>query len=78
MVTELNIEQDFEIAAELYRLAAGQGDSWAQYLLGLCYLDGEGVRRNRRWAKFWLSKAAHAGESYASEMLIEMEDPSCE
>ena len=46
------------LAAKLYRQSAEQGDTWAQYLLGLCYRDGDGVRRNRRWALHWFDRAA--------------------
>lgn len=54
---------------KLYRLAARQGDRWAQYLLGVRYRDGDGVRRNRRWAAFWLEKAADQGEEEALDAL---------
>ena len=45
-------------AAELYRDAAKLGDLWGAYLLGLCYREGAGVKKNRHWALHWLDKAA--------------------
>ena len=62
-------------AATLYRAAAEQGDSWACYLLGLCYRDGEGVRRNRRSARKWFRCAADSGEKEAMKALSELDAP---
>ena len=39
-------------------LTAEQGDTWAQHLLGVCYRDGDGVRKNIRVAITWWKKAA--------------------
>ena len=33
------VEEDVFRAVELYRLAAEQGDTWAQHLLGVCYRE---------------------------------------
>jgi hypothetical protein len=52
------VKKDAVIGASWYRKAAQQGDDWACYLLGLCYRDGTGVRRNRRLARYWFQKAA--------------------
>jgi TPR repeat protein len=35
----------------------------------LCYRDGEGVKRNKRWARHWLSKAAAQGIREAKKAL---------
>jgi TPR repeat protein len=45
---DLGVKRDFKRAAELYRKAAVKGESRAQWNLALCYLEGEGVRANRR------------------------------
>lgn len=45
-------------AASLYRQAAKLDDTWGAYLLGLCYHEGHGVKKNSHWALHWLDKAA--------------------
>lgn len=65
----LGTKKDAMKAAEGYRYAAEAGHAGAQRCLGLCYRDGEGVRRNRRWARHWLAKAAEAGDKEAQREL---------
>ncbi len=48
-----------------YRKAAEQGDAAAQYNLGLCYCNGEGVEKNMSEAGKWYRKAAEQGDAYA-------------
>jgi TPR repeat protein len=55
------IPEDRRKAVSLYRAAAAQRDEWATYLLGLCYRDGEGVRKNRRLARRWFERASALG-----------------
>ncbi len=43
---------------ELLKTKAKQGDADSQYRLGLCYVEGTGVRKNLRAAFRWLIKAA--------------------
>lgn len=62
------MRRDFDKAVSLYRAAAEQGDTWAQYLLGLCYRDGEGVKASRRWARHWFTKAATVESEAAKEL----------
>lgn len=45
--------------------AAEQGDINAQFLLGVMYHDGQGVRLDYNQAAFWLIKAAELGSSSA-------------
>ncbi len=45
-------------SAKYYGFAAAQGDAEAQYLLGLMYLKGEGVKKDFALAERWLRKAA--------------------
>lgn len=44
---------------------AKAGDTSAQSLVGCYYLNGEGVRRNKREAKYWSEKAAQKGDPEA-------------
>jgi len=37
------VPQDFVEAAKWYRMAADQGSTFSQYLLGIMYTEGEGV-----------------------------------
>ena len=59
-------------SAELYRKAALEGETRASYLLGLCYRDGSGVRKNIRWARHWLKIAVRAREADAARALREL------
>ena len=56
-----------EVAA--YRKAAEQGDAKAQYNLGVCYANGDGVQKNLKQAVFWYRKAAEQGNAFAQEAL---------
>jgi TPR repeat protein len=62
-------KQDVASAIPWWRKAARGGDAKAQFNLGLAYLDGEGVRKNRRWAALWLRRAAAHGHSRARRLL---------
>ena len=46
------------MAAQWYRKAADQGDSDAQYNLGVAYDEGEGVPQDHQQAVAWYRKAA--------------------
>lgn len=50
-------------------LEAKAGQAEAQYRLGLCFLKGDGVKRNPSQAKFWFSKAAAQGHRTAERSL---------
>ena len=47
--------------ADKYRLAASKGDANAQYALGRCYAQGDGVEQSYSEAIKWYSKAAKKG-----------------
>ena len=51
---------------------ADEGFATAQYDLGLRYLTGDGVRRNRDAALLWLRKAADQGHTQAAKKLEEL------
>lgn len=50
-------------------LEAKEGNAESQYRLGLCFLKGDGVKRNPSQAKFWFSKAARQGHRTAERSL---------
>tara|TARA_B100000886_G_scaffold292722_1_gene218651 strand:+ start:732 stop:1112 length:381 start_codon:yes stop_codon:yes gene_type:complete len=52
---------DFSNALRIFRLAAEQGDSKAQYNLGVMYRDGQGVPQDNVYANMWWSIAASNG-----------------
>lgn len=65
-----------EKAARWYRMAqrgkrkaAKEGNVYAMYELGECYLEGIGVERDEDQAKQWLQKAAETGYTPAKELL---------
>ena len=51
---------------------ANAGNDSAQHNLGLCYRDGEGVKRNLRWARYWLGRSAKAGNKRARKALADL------
>ena len=52
------VPQDDAEAAKWYRLAAEQGDAFAQLELGIMYADGEGVAQDYVLSHMWFSLAA--------------------
>ena len=50
-------------AAYWYEKAAALGHTRAQWLLGVCYLEGIGVDQNSEQAEFWLLKSADSGNA---------------
>ena len=51
------IKVDLERAFNLALRAAEKSDKWAQYKVGLMYLNGEGVNQDYKKAIIWLTKA---------------------
>jgi TPR repeat protein len=56
---------DCEEAAQWYLKAAEQSHPRAQYNLGIMYLKGLGVPRDKELFRLWMSKAANLGDSGA-------------
>jgi len=56
-------------AAECFRKAAEQGHAEAQYNLGICYEDGDGVEWSYTEAEKWYAKAAAQGHEEAKLLL---------
>ena len=61
-------------AVKWYSRAAEQGDPNAQYLLGLAYDKGHGVRRNAVLAYMWLDLAAARADSRARDYYARIRD----
>jgi TPR repeat protein len=57
-IAGITIEERDEKAMYWLTKAAEQGHAEAQYRLGLCYENGEGVSRDMEKAVYWLTKAA--------------------
>jgi len=57
------VPQDYEEAVKWYRLAADQGDAYAQSNLGAMYCKGEGVPQDYDEAVKWFRKAADQGDA---------------
>ena len=51
---------------------AKKGDVEAQYNLGICYQNGQGVEQNEIEAQNWFRLAANGGHTKAKEMLDEV------
>ena len=51
--------------ADDYRAAASRGDAEAQFYLGSCYFNGDGVSQDYKQAVYWLTKAANQGNAEA-------------
>ncbi|MBR1774373.1 MAG: sel1 repeat family protein, partial [Bacteroidales bacterium] len=58
---ESYIEQDYIRAAYYFTKSAKQGLVDAQYMLGVCYAEGDGVVQDYKQAVYWYTKAAEQG-----------------
>ena len=58
-------------AIEWYRKAADQGDADAQYNIGLCYANGDGLEEDMTMAMEWYRKAAKRGNAEAQRAIEE-------
>ena len=58
-----------EVTAMKYRMAADRGDANAQYRLGRCYSNGDGVETNKVEAVRWYRMAAEQGHAGAQDRL---------
>lgn len=56
-------------SVRLFRIAAAQGNNYAEYQLGVLYLQGKDVVRNEREAIRWLTLSAEHGNPYAAQLL---------
>ena len=63
---------DYETAFSYFRQAAEQGHTNAEYEVGMCYLDGDGVNEDEYEAAKWFRKAALKGHEEAQFELAEL------
>jgi uncharacterized protein len=68
------VRADYPEAVRWFRLAAGQGNAFAQYSLGFMYDNGEGVPENDAEAVRWYRLAADQGDADAQLNLGVMYD----
>lgn len=61
--------EDFSTAMPLLKDAADEGNAYAQYTLGQCYLKGTGVVKNDTASTMWFTKAAEQGYHRAQSEL---------
>lgn len=65
---------DYELAAKYFRVAAEQGDTAAQYNIGVMYRNGDGVLQDYAEAVKWYRTAAEQGDIEAQNNLGFMYD----
>jgi TPR repeat protein len=66
----LGIPKDEAEAAKWYRKAAEQDNALAQFNLGVCYNNGQGMAKDEVEAVKWWRKAAQGGEVNALNALV--------
>ena len=60
---------DYELAVELIRPYAEDGDPEAQFKLGRMYQEGQGVQKDHGEAAKWYRRSAEAGQPFAQNNL---------
>ncbi len=65
-------KNELEKAFYWYKRLALEGDSHAQYNLGEMYRKGEGIKKSRKSAKYWLEKSCRLGNTNACNSLQKM------
>ena len=60
-------------AVKWFRKAAEQNDAAAQYNLGICYYNGDGVAKDPVEAYQWLLLAARQGDEDAKKNITELD-----
>ncbi|WP_085909117.1 tetratricopeptide repeat protein [Kiloniella majae] len=63
------VKGDYATALTELRPLAEQGDSTAQYYLGVMYKEGQGVAVDEELSHEWLTKSAENGDAQAQMML---------
>ena len=63
---------DYKTAFEIWKPLAKEGNSTAQFNLGLMYRNGEGVPQDYKTAAKWYTLAAEQGYLFAQVMLAKM------
>lgn len=68
------VETDYDLAHDIYQIAAGKGSKDAAFLLGGMYIKGNPVSKNLRVALKWMLLAARLGHEKAIEFVETIED----
>ena len=68
------LRQNTSLATDWFRKSAAQGYSEAQFMLGKCYLAGNGVEKNKEEAMKWLKVATDQGNKEAEAELSKHEN----
>jgi Sel1 repeat len=68
------VPQNYAEAMRWFRMAAGRGESVAQYNIGVLYINGFGVPRSRDEALKWFWRAAAQGNDLADKRVAELEN----
>ena len=69
----LGTEIDYTQAAKFFKIAADQGNQFAQYSLAGLYRHGKGVEKNLQSAYYYYGASANQGNAYAVYELAKME-----
>ena len=51
-------DRNFTAAVNYFKLSAEKGNANAQYMLGLCFKTGKGIKKNKKAAKYWFEQSA--------------------
>ena len=70
------LRHDMKEAVDWYKKAAAQGHARAQFILGVLYLDGHGVKKDFDVALRLINEAATSGEQRAKEWLTDLSKSS--
>ena len=68
------LKTDIQKAISMFKLAAEQGSSYAEYQLGKIYCFGQGVPQNLEVGLEWLKASASHGNEYASALLEKVQN----
>jgi len=63
------VPQNYAEARRWYEQAAGLGESWAMFSIGIMYEFGQGVSQDKSEARNWYQKAAALGHAEANQKL---------
>jgi hypothetical protein len=72
--SKIILTQNTSLATDWFRKSAAQGYSEAQFMLGKCYLAGNGVEKNKEEAMKWLKVATDQGNKEAEAELSKHEN----
>ena len=68
------LKTDIQKAISMFKLAAEQANSYAEYQLGKIYCFGQGVPQNMEVGMEWLKASASHGNEYAAQLLEKVEN----